>query len=129
MPVNRPPSKPAPSPSPARAPATGPASPGCPGIRIPVYNTIPYKPSGKCDPVTGLCVVPQTEDGTPVAIPGDLVGSATARNTLQLWGADLSGVMTLYRDPNWEVSGLAGLRYLALDESFGLTDTLAGLPG
>ena len=104
-------------------------SQGSPGFRIPVYNTVPYRPSGKCDPVTGLCVVPETEDGTPVAIPADLVGSVSSKSTLQLWGADVSGVMTLYRDANWQVSGLAGLRYLALNESFGLTDTLSGLPG
>ena len=99
------------------------------GIRIPVYNTIPYAPGGGCDPENGLCLVPKTEDGVPVSLPGDITGKATARNSLQLWGMDISGVRLLASGPSWAVSGLAGAQYLDLEEGFGLTDTLAGIPG
>ena len=35
--------------------------------------------------------------------------------------------MKLYSGPGWELSGLAGLRVLALDEGLGLTNTIVGL--
>ena len=100
------------------------------GIRIPLYNTIAYKPGGTCDNAnSSVCELGPMEDGFPVAIPNELYGSVTARNSIELWGADLSGVMKLYSGANWELSGLAGLRYLDLEEAFSLTDNLNGLNG
>jgi len=96
---------------------------------VPVYNTIPYAPGGACDPDNpAICTVPPTEDGVPIAVPGDLTGSVTITNRLQLWGTDLTGVIPLYRSPSWEVSGLAGLSFLQLSEGFNLTAFLAGIP-
>ena len=109
--------------------ASGDAS-GSPGLRIPVYSNVAYAPGGGCDPdLPTACLIPPTEDGVPVSIPGDLTGSAVARNSLQLWGLDLSGVKTVFAGPNWVVSGIAGLRTLVLEEGFSLTDSLTGIPG
>jgi hypothetical protein len=101
---------------------------GNPGLRVPVFNTIPYAPGGACDPDTGLCLIPVGEDGSPIAVPGDLTGGVTITNSLQLGVLDLTGVIPLYRDTNWELSGLAGGTFLQLNESFGLVGTLAGIP-
>jgi hypothetical protein len=60
-------------------------STGSPGMRIPLFNSQPYRPGGMCDP-TGLCMVPTQEDGVPVAVPGSLTGSVSIENRLQLWG-------------------------------------------
>ena len=104
-------------------------SAGEPGLRVPVFNTIPYAPGGECDPERpGFCVVPQTEDGVPLAVPGDLTGGVKITNSLQLGGLDLTGVLPIYRDAAWQVSGLVGATFLQLNEAFGLTADLAGLP-
>jgi hypothetical protein len=97
------------------------------GMRIPVYNNVPYAPGGSSDTETGQTLVSQGEDGVPLALPGDLTGGATIKNTLQFWGAQALGVMNLFRDDNWELSGLAGFRYLDLSERFNLTADLEGL--
>ena len=96
---------------------------GNPGGRIPLYNNTPYLAGGP-----GGILVPPLEDGVPVGVPGAVSGSASFKNTLQVWGADTSGVVTLYRDPSWELSGLAGLRYLNLTESFHLQLNIGGVP-
>src|SRR5271166_263822 len=102
---------------------------GNPGLRIPVYNTIPYAPGGRCDPDrAGFCLVPQTEDGVPLAVPGDLTGGVRITNSLQFGGLDLTGVFPVYSDSSWQISGLAGASFLQLDEGFGLTADLEGLP-
>ncbi len=100
---------------------------GQPGMRIPVFNSVPYAPGGACDPDTGACLIPQTEDGVPVSIPGDLTGGAKITNSLQLGGLDLTGVLPLYRDSSWQISGLAGGTFLQLSESFNLTGDIEGL--
>lgn len=101
---------------------------GNPGLRIPVFNSIPYAPGGRCDQSNPtLCLIPQTEDGVPVSIPNELTGSATVTNSLQLGGFDLTGVIPVYRDASWQVSGLAGGTFLQLNESLDLTTTLAGV--
>jgi hypothetical protein len=98
-------------------------------MRIPVFNTIPYAPGGACDPDNpNVCLVPRTEDGVPISIPGDVTGSVKVTNSLQLGEFDLTGVIQLYRDANWQVSGLAGGTFLQLNEAFGLTLNLAGVP-
>lgn len=102
---------------------------GNPGLRIPVFNSVPYAPGGSCDPDRpGFCLVPQTEDGVPLAVPGDLTGGVKITNSLQFGGFDLTGVMPLYRDASWQISGLAGFSFLQLNEGFGLSADLEGLP-
>ena len=106
---------------------------GLPVINIPVFNTISYTPGGRPG---GL---PPAEDGLPASLPADphrvdgnvgvFQGSVTARNTLQLWGTEAVGVISLYRSPSWEVSGLLGARYLDLDETFSLDYSSVGVTG
>jgi hypothetical protein len=104
-------------------------SSGEPGLRVPVFNTVPYAPGGGCDPERpGFCLVPQTEDGVPLAVPGDLTGGVKITNSLQLGGFDVVGVMPVYRDKSWEISALGGGSFLQLNESFNLTADLEGLP-
>jgi hypothetical protein len=105
---------------------------GSPIINIPVYNTVPYVPGGRKGGVTG-------EDGLPASLPSDplrtdgnagvFMGGVKIANSLQLWGAEATGVMSLYRGSNWEVSGLVGARYLDLSEAFNLTYESQGLSG
>src|SRR6185436_5348829 len=69
------------------------------------------------------------EDGLPVAVPGNVAGAVRISNSLRLWGAATTGLLNLYRDSAWELTGLAGFRYLDLFESFDLFDSLVGLSG
>jgi hypothetical protein len=102
---------------------------GNPGLRVPVFNNVPYVPGGICDPRHATdCLVPQTEDGVPLAVPGELTGGAKITNSLQLGGFDLTGVIPIYRDDSWQISGLAGGTFLQLSEGFNLTADLEGLP-
>lgn len=106
---------------------------GLPIINIPVFNTTPYTPGGRPG---GL---PPAEDGLPAALPSDpdrfdsnagvFTGRVNVTNSLQLWGADLKGVASLYRTPSWEISGLAGFRFLRLSENFNLFYQSAGVSG
>jgi Putative beta barrel porin-7 (BBP7) len=106
---------------------------GLPIINIPVYNTTPYTPGGRPG---GL---PPAEDGLPAALPSDpdrfdsnagvFTGRVKITNSLQLWGASLTGVASLYRTPSWEVSGLAGFRFLRLAENFNLFYQSIGISG
>jgi hypothetical protein len=102
---------------------------GEPGLRIPVYNTIPYAPGGGCDPDNpNVCLIPPIEDGVPLAVPGDLTGGVKITNSLQLGVLDLTGVLPIYRDTAWQVSGLVGGTFLQLNEALNLTADLEGLP-
>jgi Putative beta barrel porin-7 (BBP7) len=94
---------------------------GSPGMRIPLYNSVPYSSGG-----VGMIVAP-TEDGVPVSLPGELVGAASFTNTLQLWGLAANGVASLYRGSSWELAGLGGFRYLNLSEAFNLNVNINGL--
>ena len=106
---------------------------GAPIINIPVYNTVPYTPGGRPG---GL---PPNEDGLPASLPSDpnrfdgnagvIMGGVKISNSLQLWGAEATGVVSLYRGSSWEVSGLLGARYLDLSEAFNLTYESRGLSG
>ncbi|GAC1339837.1 MAG: hypothetical protein NVSMB18_08760 [Acetobacteraceae bacterium] len=102
---------------------------GGPGIRIPVFSNVAYAPGGGCDIENASVCLVRGEDGVPVFLPDAVSGRVTIRNTLQLWGADLTGVRTLAAGSGWELSGLAGPRYLQLSEGLGLTDTIVGVPG
>ncbi len=98
-------------------------STGEPPMRIPTYNSVPYRAGG-----VGI-TVPPVEDGVPVSLPGDLTGGASFKSSLQLWGMQATGVMNLYRDSSWEISGLGGFRYLSLSEGFNLNLDIEGLAG
>jgi len=95
---------------------------GSPGIRIPVFNTVPYTPGSATD----LTV---SENGLPVAIPGIIAGKVVIANDLRLWGTDATAVFNVYRSSQLELNALAGFSYLDLSEGFGLTDSLVGLSG
>ena len=97
-------------------------SSGSPGQRIPLFNSETYSSGG-----VGMAVTPQ-EDGVPVSLPGELVGDASFRSTLDFWGVGATGVANIYRDSNVEVSGLGGFRYLNLTEAFSLNMHINGLP-
>ena len=71
------------------------------GIRVPLYNAVPYFIGVPRDAVAA-------ENGLPVFIPGVLGGQVSATNRLNFWGLDATGVYELYRTPNWSVSALAG---------------------
>ena len=106
---------------------------GSPIINVPVYNTISYTPGGRPG---GL---PPNEDGLPASLPSDpkradgnsgvFMGGVKITNSLQLWGAEATGVISLYRGSSWEVSGLVGARYLDLSEAFNLTYESKGVSG
>jgi hypothetical protein len=98
---------------------------------VPVFNNVTYLTGGSCAPQTpgAPCSIGPTEDGVPIGIQGSIAGSISFTNTLQLWGADATAVMPIYRAGTLEVSGLAGLSYLELSETFNLTGSLAGLTG
>jgi hypothetical protein len=92
------------------------------GMRIPVFNTVPYTPGSATD----LTI---SENGLPVFISGILAGKVAISNELKFWGSDATAMVNLYRAPQWEIGALAGFRYLNLSENFDLTDSLAGLSG
>ena len=106
---------------------------GQPVVNIPVYNTISYTPGGR--PGGG----PPNEDGLPAALPlepgradggaGVFTGGVSITNSLQLWGADATGVVNLYRDNAVELSGLGGFRYINLSERFNLVYDSEGVSG
>lgn len=106
---------------------------GEPVINIPVFNTTPYTPGGRPG---GL---PPAEDGLPASLPSDparfdsnagvFTGQVKINNSLQFWGANLTAVDNFYRTSSWEVSGLAGFRFLRLTETFHLYYDGIGLSG
>ncbi|MEO6784582.1 MAG: BBP7 family outer membrane beta-barrel protein, partial [Chthoniobacteraceae bacterium] len=109
--------------------ASGDSS-GNPVLGIPVYNSIPY--------TIGTMTIRSGEDSLPFSLPldparfranGIVTGNAKVVNDLELWGAELTGVISLYRRPSWELSGLVGVRYLDLTESLNLTTTIQGVSG
>lgn len=70
---------------------------------------------------TGATIINEPLGGSPpfttlVSYPGLESGNATVSTTTQLWGLDLNALYNLYRGANWNVTLLAGFRYLRLDE-------------
>ena len=106
---------------------------GQPVINIPVYNTVSYTPGGRPG---GL---PPAEDGLPASVYPDphrvdgnvgiFMGGVTVKNSIQLWGTEAQGVISLCRTPAWELSGLVGFRYLDLAETFNLEYQSTGVTG
>ncbi|HMP02450.1 MAG TPA: BBP7 family outer membrane beta-barrel protein [Gemmatales bacterium] len=103
----------------------GSNSAGNPPIFRPFYNTNAF------DPALGAFV--PTEDVQLVALPGILAGSVDVRASTRLLGADLNFRKHIWQGAgcrsNWSVDGLAGFRYLRLDESITITEDLVGLAG
>src|SRR5205085_1798681 len=58
-----------------------------------------------------------TADVALVAFPGLLGGHVEARSTNFLQAAEVNGLLNFRRDPCFRVDGLAGFRYLQLDET------------
>jgi hypothetical protein len=103
---------------------------GNPVLGIPVYNSKPYQ--------IGTMIIQQGEDSLPFSLPdssararanGIITGGTYINNKIDFWGADLSGVISLYHGANWEVSGVIGPRYLDLSESFSMTTDIEGITG
>lgn len=105
-------------------------STGNPVLGIPVYNSVAYS--------IGTMTISPGEDSLPFALPDDalrsrangiITGGVKITNKLQLWGTEAVGVISLYRKPSWELSGLVGLRYLDLYENFKITSDIEGVTG
>ena len=103
---------------------------GNPVLGIPVYNSVPYNIGGR--------TIRVGEDSLPFSLPNDparargngiITGAVQVVNKLELWGAELNGVISLCRKPSWELSGLVGFRFLDLSESLNLTAQIQGLSG
>jgi hypothetical protein len=103
---------------------------GNPVLGIPVQNSVTYN--------VGAMLIFPGEDSLPFSLPdnpfraranGIITGGIDIRNTESFWGADLKGAVSLYRDPTWELSSLAGFRHLNLSEGFSLTTDIVGVTG
>jgi hypothetical protein len=103
---------------------------GNPILGIPVRNSVTYD--------IGSMLIFPGEDSLPFSLPDDparvrsngiITGGINIQNTITYWGADIKGVMSLYRDPTWQVAGLAGLRHVNLSEGFNLTSDIEGITG
>jgi opacity protein-like surface antigen len=103
-------------------------SAGSPGLSIPLYNSIFYLGEGRCGQMM-FCGIAVGEDRAPVAIPGELTGSVSISNTLQLWGVHANAVENVIRTSTWDVSALGGFRYLNLSEDFDMHSTISGIGG
>lgn len=106
-------------------------SAGSPGLSIPLYSSLFYLGEGRCGPSATQrnCGTGVGEDRAPVAIPNELAGSVSISNTLQLWGLHANAVENVIRTPTWDVSALAGFRYLNLSENFNMYSTITGITG
>jgi hypothetical protein len=84
---------------------------GSPPLYFPRFN-----------PVAGF------EDAVPIADPlRGFSGGVTATSRLQLWGAEINGVFCMTTQPGLEIQGLAGFRFLNLNESFQINNTTTDL--
>jgi len=104
-------------------------SAGSPGLSVPMYNGFFYLPEGRCGQGQRNCGTGVGEDRAPIAIPGDLTGSVSISNTLQLWGLHANAVENVIRTPTWDVSALGGFRYLNLSENFNMGSFVSGVVG
>jgi hypothetical protein len=105
---------------------------GMPILNTPVHNNVVYTAGRGTSPS-------ENEDGLPYSLPSDeqradgnagvFTGGVKITNSLRLWGADVAGVLNLNRGNSWELSALAGFRYLDLFESFDLNGDIQGVSG
>jgi hypothetical protein len=105
-------------------------SEGNPVMGIPVYNSVSYD--------IGTRTIFPGEDSLPFSLPnstnrarsnGIITGGVVINNSIDFWGAGFNGVFNLYRKGPWEVSGVAGVRYLDLEEDFSMTVDIEGVSG
>ena len=104
---------------------------GNPILGIPVLNSTPY--------TIGPMTILPGEDSLPFSLPSDasrvrgndgvITGGVKISNDLRLWGYDATGVVSLLRTSSFELTGLAGFRYLDLAESLNLTADIEGVNG
>lgn len=103
---------------------------GYPIAGIPVHNSLTY--------LIGPMAIFPGEDSLPFSLPNDpnrarsdgiITGGIRIRNTIDVWGAQLQGTASLYRDSTWEIAGIAGIRALTLEEGFGLVTDIHGQTG
>lgn len=97
---------------------------GNPPLFRPFFNTLAF------DPATQL--FGPSEDVQLVAFPNVLAGGVEIRNSTRLLGADLNFRRNLGYRPNngrtsWSWDGIAGFRYVRLDESLTISEDLVGL--
>ena len=64
-----------------------------------------------------------------VSSPGFLTGTALVQTRSNFWGADLNLRKHLCGGCTWRLDGLAGFRFLNLDESLQITESFTGVPG
>jgi hypothetical protein len=105
-------------------------SDGNPVMGVPVYNSVTYD-------IGSRSIFPG-EDSLPFSLPnstnrargnGVITGGIVIKNSIDFWGASFNGVFSLYRKGAWEVSGVAGVRYLDLQEDFSLVNDIEGVSG
>jgi hypothetical protein len=65
-----------------------------------------------------------TEASELVAYPGVLAGGVAVSSADQLWGTELDLRVNVCRGCIWHVDGLAGVRFLGLDEHLGIAEGL-----
>lgn len=103
---------------------------GNPILGIPVHNSVSYD--------IGPMTIFPGEDSLPFSLPDDpnrvrsngiITGGTDIKNTMTFWGADVKGVINIYRDPTWDLSGLAGFRHVNLSEGFNMTTDIEGITG
>jgi hypothetical protein len=58
-----------------------------------------------------------------LGLPGSFDGGISVENRVRFWGAELTPVLTLYRNRCFRFDATAGARYLDLDESMTISDT------
>src|SRR3954447_23435229 len=105
-------------------------SQGNPIAGIPVHNSVTY--------LIGSMPIFPGEDSLPFALPDDpararangiITGGVQINNTISLWGAQINGTGTVYRDSMFDVSAIGGFRHLTLEEGFGLVTDINGQTG
>jgi hypothetical protein len=78
------------------------------------------------------------ENSLAISFPNDVgnlnggqSGSAVVINSARLWGGDIGLSMVLLRNQGWKAVGIAGFRYLDLDETLNISESITpfGQPG
>src|ERR1019366_5169536 len=73
-------------------------------------------------------VVAGDERGLPIADPlRAFAGDVSVTSTLQLWGTEINGCVTLWRKPGIEVNMLVGFRYMDLKENLSIHNSTTDL--
>jgi hypothetical protein len=70
-----------------------------------------------------------TEFSEVISAPGIATGLATFNTTTQLWGADVNLRRNFFQGCLWRLDGLVGYRFLRLDETFAVSESVVGQAG